>query len=624
MLLARHPDAFSFGGQIRTYKILEQSHRIPKEDVKGETAILYEMLNLDSRPDNELSYTELRSDMFTSHYPSIDIPKQDLIDFVLGQGPSYDLSKPIFIDSDDVSRHYSLSDLKDLGGNFGAALKSKFQFQQGDVLAIFSANSIEYPLVVFGTFFTGGVNTLVNPVYRQTEVANQLRDSKAKVVFTTNELLDTALAACHIAGIPTSHVIVAADKGSAASEGTTDLIDMLLNTSNSARDILRAETARKPDDLAFLCYSSGTTGLSKGVKLSHRNLISNLLQWDAGETYLNATSSVISVLPFSHIYALNVLIMNPIRRMMSSFVMSRFHPTKFLELVQTHSITASFIVPPIVKALLGPEASKYKLSSLDFLCSGAAPLSPELARDVCQRYSLQISQGFGLTETSPVLCYARFDGTKYRGSVGKLLPNIELRIVDEDGQEQQVNGHGELQVRGPNVMSGYLNNDEANLNAFTTDGFFKTGDLGYVADDGCVYLVDRIKELIKYKGFQVPPVELENLLLTHPAILDCAVIGRNCDIEVTELPTAYCVLRPSALASGSNLPVGWADLDDSGSMTSLHHKLAREIIDFVGLKVANYKKLRGGVVFTDAIPRVPAGKILRRVLRERTGVEFIL
>lgn len=557
--------------------------------------------------------------MFTSQYPPIEIPEQDLIDFVLSQKSSYDSDKPLFIDANDVSRFQSLSTLKEQGRTFGSALQTKYSFQAGDVLAIFSANSIEYPLVVFGTFFAGGVNTLVNPVYRATEVASQLRDSKATVVFTTSDLLSTATAACALAGISVARIIVADADNLVMDKGITQLSAMLKDVSTSG-----PRCVSKPNDLAFLCYSSGTTGLSKGVKLSHRNLVANLSQWDAAETFLNSSSSVISILPFSHIYALNVLILNPIRRMMSSYVMSRFHPTKFLELVQTHSITASFIVPPIVKALLSTEASQYNLSSLNFLCSGAAPLSPQLAQDVCRRYQLDISQGFGLTETSPVLCYARFNGADYTGSVGRLLPSIELRIVDEEGIEQGVNGHGELQVRGPNVMSGYLNNETADANAFTEDGFFRTGDLGYVSETGNVYLVDRIKELIKYKGFQVPPAELENLLLTHPAILDCAVIGRNCDIEVTELPTAYCVLRPSALTPSTSLPMGWADLDEAATATSMKTHLARDIIDFVGLKVANYKKLRGGVVFTDSIPRVPAGKILRRVLRERTGVQFIL
>lgn len=559
--------------------------------------------------------------MFTSQYPPINIPEQNLVEFILDQPAPYDSDKPIFIDAEDVKRHQSLATLKTQSSAFGNALRSKFSFGAGDVVAIFSANSIEYPLVVFGTFFAGGINTLVNPVYRETEVAHQLRDSNAKVVFTTSELLKTAMAACHLTGIPRTQIIVAdLDNNASDSKQFTTLSAIL----SSPRVDATTSCDRQPNDLAFLCYSSGTTGLSKGVKLSHRNLVSNLLQWDAGETYLNAESSVISVLPFSHIYALNVLILNPIRRMMSSYVMSRFHPVKFLELVQTHAITASFIVPPIVKALLSPAATKYNLSSLDFLCSGAAPLSPQLARDVCQRYNLQISQGFGLTETSPVLCYARFSGTDYCGSVGQLLPSIELRIVDEEGVDQGPNGHGELQVRGPNVMSGYLNNEPANINAFTEDGFFRTGDLGYVSDDGRVYLVDRIKELIKYKGFQVPPVELESLLLTHPAILDCAVIGRNCDVEVTELPTAYCVLKPSALPCTEQLPQGWTDIDEAATVVALHNRLARELIDFIGLKVANYKKLRGGVVFTDSIPRVPAGKILRRVLRERTGVQFIL
>lgn len=556
--------------------------------------------------------------MFSSSYPDINIPETDLLSFVLEKELQLDQQKPIFIDVDDLRRSYSLSTLRSHARSFATGLAEKFDFIAGDTVAIFSANSIEYPMIVFGTFYARGVVTLVNPVYRKEEVAHQLRDSKAKLIYTTSELLPTTLAACELVGLDSSKVIVTSDKSSLG----TSLSSMLTGKECTSGSY------PSPNDLAFLCYSSGTTGLSKGVKLSHQNLVANLCQWDAGERHLNANSSVISVLPFSHIYALNVLIMNPLRRGMTSYVMPRFAPEHFLQLIQQHKITASFIVPPIVKALISPQAHQYDLSSLNFLCSGAAPLSPDLAKELCDLYTLSISQGFGLTETSPVLCYERFDAPEYNGyngSVGKLLPNIELRIINEQGIEQDLLGHGELQVRGPNVMQGYLNNDAANLNAFTKDGFFKTGDLGYVGSDGCIYLVDRIKELIKYKGFQVPPVEIENLLLTHPAIQDCAVIGRNCDVEVTELPTAFCVLKPSALQSLSALPSGWTELDTEGqSVVNLEQVLARELMNFVAQKVANYKKLRGGIVFTDSIPRVPAGKILRRVLKERKGIQFLV
>lgn len=562
--------------------------------------------------------------MFVSSYVPIKSPNKNLIEFVLDTEPGMDDEKPIFIDSDKTTNYYSVSSIRRVARQFGAGIIRSYDFKKGDVAAIFSPNSIEYPMVVFGIFYAGGTVTLINPFCRDREVASQLRDSRAKLIYTTAELFDTALTACEIAGMSSSQIVVSGAEGH-------DLLDLPTITDKGAHapgscsnDL---EASLEPEDVAFLCYSSGTTGSSKGVRLTHCNLVANLLQWDAGERFLDSTSSLISVLPFSHIYALNVLVMNPLRRRMSNYVLPRFHAEKFFELVALHRITATFIVPPIVRALLSPTAAGYDLSSLTFVCSGAAPLSMELTQELSARYSLPVSQGYGLTETSPVLAYSRFNDQEYTGSVGRLLPNIEMRVIDGTGASQGPNGLGELQVRGPNVMLGYLNNAEANANAFTEDGFFKTGDLGYVSEDGYVFVVDRIKELIKYKGFQVPPVELESLLLTHPAILDCAVVGRQCDIEVTELPTAYCVLERTALESiQSVLPIGWTDLDETESavLERLKHNLAKDIIEFIAARVANYKKLRGGVVFTDTIPRVPAGKVLRRVLKEHTGHHFLL
>jgi acyl-CoA synthetase (AMP-forming)/AMP-acid ligase II len=544
---------------------------------------------------------------FKSRTADVFIPNTDLVSFVLDQRADADHDKPIFIDALDITRAYSLRTLRECARSFAAGLQKHLNFCKGDVLAIFSANSIEYPVVVFGTFLAGGTVSLVNPAYKAGEVVHQLRDSKTKVFFTTLDLLATAEEACEDAGLLNDRILVAADdldhphSWQRVFAPSTELIQVQVSST----------------DLAFVQYSSGTTGLSKGVRLSHSNLIANLCQWDAAETYLSSKDSIISVLPFSHIYGLHTLVMGPIRRQMTSFVLPRYDPKRFLELVHTHGITASFIVPPIVKALLQADTVKYNLSSLKFLCSGAAPLSPSLANALCSSLGVSISQGFGLTETSPVLAYARFTGEpgmEYTGSVGRLLPNIELKIVDEQGEEVSLGEQGELLVRGPNVMQGYLNNDTANANAFTQEGFFKTGDLGYIGDDGQIFLVDRIKELIKYKGFQVAPVELENILIQHPRVMDVAVIGRDCQEEVTELPTAFVVLRPEA-SSFASLPSGWSDPDADNAQKDAENSLARELISFVGDKVAGYKKLRGGVVFCESIPRVPAGKILRRLLK---------
>ncbi|BFZ58810.1 hypothetical protein PYCC9005_005875 [Savitreella phatthalungensis] len=530
---------------------------------------------------------------FYSDLPQIDVPKVNLVQFVIEQTVSDDLERPLLIDGTQTGRFLTGAQLRDRAQRFAAGLRDQLGLKHGDVLAIFSPNSIEFPLAILAAHYLGVVATLVSPAYREGELAHQLRNSGAKAIFTVPALLPVVQAGCAEVGLAESSILLSEDIGSHIRSYETFIGEARVT-----------ESPATYDDLAFLCYSSGTTGLPKGVKLTHGNLVANLLQWDAEETYLTGRKdSLVAVLPFSHIYALHVLVLNPIRKGIASYILPKFDLTRFLSLIQDHRATATIIVPPIVAALLRqPVVANYDLSSLKFVCSGAAPLSPDMALELCNRFDLEISQGYGLTETSPVIAYARFDRHKYEGAVGRLLPNMELRIGDGEGLG--LGETGEIQVRGPNVMQGYLNNEAANENAFTKDGFFRTGDIGYLNPDKTLHVVDRAKELIKYKGFQVPPVELENLLLTHPKVLDCAVIGRQDDVEVTELPTAFVVLRQSQ------------DQEEKVAPST-----GREIIDYVSAKVAAYKRLTGGVRFVPEIPKSASGKILRRHLRDMVAAE---
>lgn len=283
-------------------------------------------------------------------------------------------------------------------------------------------------------------------------------------------------------------------------------------------------------------------------------------------------------------------------------VMAKFEVERFCTIVQDFRITFAYIVPPVV-LLLGkhPVITRYNLSSLRMLNSGAAPLTQELVEAVYRRIQCPIKQGYGLSETSPTTHTQPWEEwDKTIGSVGRLLPNQTAKYMTPEGIEVSLGEVGELWIKGPNIFKGYLNNVEGTRNALTSDGYFKTGDVGYVDKDGNFYITDRVKELIKYKGFQVPPAELEGILASHPKVKDVAVLGIYDENQATEVPRAYIV--PSSGIEGDR-------------------KTEHEIVAWLATKVANHKKLRGGIRFVEEIPKSPSGKILRRMLKDRFQAE---
>ena len=300
---------------------------------------------------------------------------------------------------------------------------------------------------------------------------------------------------------------------------------------------------------------------------------------------------MMAVLPFFHIYGMQILMNDGLRRGATQITMPRFDLEQYLALIQEHRATRLFVVPPMVLALAKqPIVDQYDLSSVKSLFSGAAPLGPELAEEAHRRIGAPTAQGYGMTEMSPVSHACRFDDDK-PGSIGILVASAEARVVDpESGEDLPAGADGEIWCRGPMVMKGYLNRPDATADTIDPDGWLHTGDIGHVDDDGFWYIVDRLKELIKYKGFQVPPAELEALLLSHPAVADCAVIGVP-DEEAGEIPKAFVALKPGVECS------------------------ATDIQEFVAGHVAHYKQVRI-VEFVDAIPKSPSGKILRRMLRD--------
>jgi acyl-CoA synthetase (AMP-forming)/AMP-acid ligase II len=514
--------------------------------------------------------------IFRSPYAEVPIPSVSLTEFVLGAAERL-AEKPALIDG-ATGRRITYGELAESVRRVAAGLAA-LGFQKGDVLAIYSPNCPDYAVAFHAVASLGGINTTINPVYTAEEVAHQLKDAGAKYLLTIPQLMERAQEAAGEAGVRELFVFGEA-------EGATPFA-ALLEADGPVPEVF----IDPQQDLVALPYSSGTTGLPKGVMLTHRNLVANLCQLQLFET-VSQDDTLLCVLPMFHIYGMVVIMNLGLHAGATIVTMPRFELEPFLELAEEHGVTLAHLVPPIVLALTkSPVVERYDLSKLKTVFSGAAPLGEELTRACQERLSCRIIQGYGMTETSPCTHITPFELTNLKpGSVGICVPNTECKLVSpEDGAPQGLKGRGEVWIRGPQVMKGYLNRPEATAQTIDEEGWLHTGDIAYADEDGHFYIVDRLKELIKYKGFQVAPAELEAVLVTHPSVADAAVIPSP-DEEAGEVPKAYVVLRAEANAE--------------------------EIMEFVAERVAPYKKLRF-VEFVEQIPKSPSGKILRRVLKER-------
>ena len=510
-----------------------------------------------------------------SPLPDVEIPTTTLTDYTLARAAELG-DKPALIDGTsgrELSYAALLGGVKALAGGLVAR-----GFAPGDVLALLSPNIPEYAVLFHGVAYAGGAITTINPTYTEREIHHQLVDAGATILVTVAPFLDAARKAAE--GTPIGEDDIYVIGGAEGARSLTELLGAPLE----------AQVPVDPESTVVLPYSSGTTGLSKGVMLSHRNLVANIAQVLA-PSEMREDETLVAVLPFFHIYGMQVLMNCGLRAGATIVTLPRFDLEQFLSVHQDYGVTRSFVAPPIVVALAKhPLVDKYDMSKLEQVFSGAAPLSAELALEAGARLDCDVVQGYGMTEMSPV-SHLTPQGMFKPGSVGITAPNTEMRIVDPgSGEDLGLDTDGEIWVRGPQVMKGYLNNPAATALTLDDDGWLHTGDIGHVDADGHVYVVDRLKELIKYKGFQVPPAELEALLLTHPAVADAAVVGLD-DPEAGEIPVGYVVLKAGQEAT------------------------AEQIQEFVASQVAHYKQIRR-LEFIDAVPKSASGKILRRVLKD--------
>lgn len=519
---------------------------------------------------------------FSGPYPDLVIPECSVYDLLFASLEGSDEGRTAFIDATSGDRT-TYGRLREQVDEL-AMLLARNGIRPGDVVGLLSPNSPRFGVGFHAILRAGAVATTLNAICTAGDGAAQLTDAKASALLTAEATAETARAAAASAGIPPHRVFV------------LDGADSVMERARTERDAVEDLPTVTAGDLAVLPYSSGTTGRPKGVMLTHGNLVANVCQVEP--LFPVAREDVVSaILPFSHIYGMTMLLNVSLRARAALVTLPRFEIQAFLGSIETHRCSLLLVAPPVAVMLAkGSAVEEYDLTSVHTVFSGAAPLDRALAGVVAERLACRIRQGYGMSEMAPVSHLVPFERDDVDpSSVGFTVPNMTCKLVDiETGEEIRVpeegsSPPGELWCAGPNVMSGYLGNEEATRQTIDAEGFLHTGDIATVDARGVVTIVDRLKELIKYKGYQVPPAELEALLLTHDGVADAAVVGVR-DAEGEEVPKAFVVRQPDA------------DVD------------ADDIMGFVAARVSPHKKVRA-VEFVAAIPKSPSGKILRRELR---------
>ncbi|KAK4490224.1 hypothetical protein RD792_000883 [Penstemon davidsonii] len=542
-----------------------------------------------SNIDPRSGFCKANSTFYSKRKP-IPLPSNESLDVTTFISSRAHHGKIAFIDA-ATGRRLTFSDVWRAVDAVSTSLFTDFGIRKGHVILLLSPNSIYFPIVCLAVMSLGAIITTTNPLNTAREIAKQISDSKPVLAFTIPELIPK-LADSNLPIVLLSSDLVPVGSTSNKLRIVTSIEEMMKKESSQAGSRVRERVYQ--DDTATLLYSSGTTGASKGVVSSHRNLIamvqtvSNRFKLDEGN------QTFICTVPMFHIYGLVAFATGLIASGSTVVILSKFEMGEMLTAIQKFSATYLPLVPPILVALVNNAEiirKKYDLRSLHSVLSGGAPLSKEVIEGFSEKYpGVTILQGYGLTESTGIGASTdSAEESRRYGTAGLLSPSMEAKIVDpESGEALSFNRTSELWLKGPSIMKGYFFNEEATASTLDSDGWLRTGDLCYIDEDGFIFVVDRLKELIKYKGYQVPPAELEALLLTHPEISDAAVIPFP-DKDVGQFPMAYVVRK-----SGSTL-------SESG------------VMDFIAKQVAPYKRIRR-VAFISSIPKNPSGKILRKDL----------
>ncbi|XP_068629276.1 uncharacterized protein [Battus philenor] len=493
-----------------------------------------------------------------------------------------------------TDRQYTYEQIYKQSQILGANLRKKFRIENDDAVAVMLPNLPEYPTIMLAILNAGGLVSTINPIYTPFEISRQLTTSNAKLIFAFPDIVPVVREALKLSKKDIPQVVI--NLNDSLPEGTISFNELVED--NHVDISILKQVNRSVEDVAFLLYSSGTTGLPKGVELTNKNLVVNFEQQTTEcrpyqfTTESNQDCSLVS-LPIFHSYGLNVSTLQKMSAGLKLVTVPRFRPDIMIDVLSKYSINFIQVAPPTVSFFgLHPEVLPKHFERLRGIMSGGAPL-PQVDID---RFLSKASpdahfvQGYGLTETAPVSTLSPL-GYKDYTKVGFPLPNIELRVVDNQLNNLGPNEIGELLIKGPNVMKGYKDNPEANKEIFLENRWMRTGDLAKIDKDGSVTIVDRLKELIKVNAFQVPPAEIESVCKEHPAVFDAAVVAIP-DVDTGEKPKAFIVLKDNVKATD------------------------KDIINFVAERLAPYKRIKE-VAFIDSIPKNPSGKILRRVIKEK-------
>ncbi|KAF9891853.1 hypothetical protein FE257_003338 [Aspergillus nanangensis] len=532
----------------------------------------------------------------------VAVPTTDILSYIFSN-PAYDHDDPVYVDVHNPSRSLSYNQAKKIIRQLIAGLQA-WGVKQGDCVAIHSFNDIYYSMLVLAIVGAGGVYTGTNPAYTTMELAHHFKASQTRFVLSEPEILQPLVGAMKEAQIPATHLRVFDTQGQPIPAGLRSWKDDLMTAGEA--DWVRFDDVKIASETAAArLFSSGTTGLPKAVTITHRNLIAQHELVFETNPRGHAVSRIVAI-PVFHAAAAPSTHFGALKAGHRIYMMRRFDLPLFLKTAEQYQITDLAVVPPIVIAILMTPLTHTRpwLKSVTAASVGAAPLD----KDAQAKFRALLAEGapctqvWGMTETSCVATMFPFPEKDETGSIGRLIPNVEAKLVDDNNTNiSAYNVRGELCVRGPTITPGYFNNAAANADSFDADGWFHTGDIAYCeATTKNWYIVDRKKELIKVRGFQVAPPELEAALLAHPQIVDAAVIGLKNVLPDSELPRAYVVRRPG---SGAGLTEA-------------------DVKKYMGERLAKYKALTGGVKFVEAIPKNASGKILKRVLREESQKEI--